>query len=336
MSSPTTVFLAEDGTRQTRDDWLGVELRHLAAVAAVAETGSFRGAAERLGYVQSSISQQIAQLERLVGLRLIERSRGASRVSLTEAGIRLLEHSEVILTRFKAAQADLVSLSQGTSSVVRVGVDQSVATKLLPRILPMFSGAWPRASLATTEAATDACLFARIEDASLDLAFVDLPLEEGPFASRPLLRDPYVLVVPRASRVARLGRPPTWREIAKLPLIGHRTARFLPRLEAQMRAQGVEPRFVYRSDINATIQAMVASTGGAAVLTRLIAEGSDERTEIIDLSTLVPPRIIALTWHSNRHLTAAVAGFRDVVIEACSRLGGGAALPERKDAPDIG
>src|SRR2546423_12030286 len=68
------------------DSWLGLELRHLIALKAIAEHGTFGRAAKHLGYTQSAISQQIATLERIVGQRLIERPGGPRPVSLTEAG----------------------------------------------------------------------------------------------------------------------------------------------------------------------------------------------------------------------------------------------------------
>src|SRR3954467_965538 len=95
------------------DRWLGVELRHLAALQAVAEEGSFGRAATRLGYTQSAVSQQIATLERLVGERLVERPGGPRPVSLTEAGTVLLRHADGIVARAPGAEAGLPSLRRG-------------------------------------------------------------------------------------------------------------------------------------------------------------------------------------------------------------------------------
>jgi len=67
-------------------DWLGIELRHLAALEAIAREGSFARAATSLGYTRSAVSSQVATLERIVGARLVDRSRGPNGVTLTDSG----------------------------------------------------------------------------------------------------------------------------------------------------------------------------------------------------------------------------------------------------------
>src|SRR3954453_7105224 len=125
------------------DSWLGVELRHLAALQAVAEEGSFGRAAIRLGYTQAAASQQIASLERLVGDRLVERPGGPRPVSITEAGTVLLRHADGIVARLRAAPADLAALPAGNAGCHDHGTSQKVDARVLPDVMLRFSFAHP-------------------------------------------------------------------------------------------------------------------------------------------------------------------------------------------------
>jgi molybdate transport repressor ModE-like protein len=115
--------------------WSGIELRHLAALDAVAREGSFRRAATRLGYVQSAISHQIAALENLTGKRLIERSRGTRPLALTEAGEILLAHADAVIARVRTAQADLAALDDDGAVLVSGGATTERLAQLGPPAL---------------------------------------------------------------------------------------------------------------------------------------------------------------------------------------------------------
>ena len=214
------------------DRWLGVELRHLAALQAVAEEGSFGRAAVRLGYTQSAVSQQIATLERLVGERLVERPGGPRPVSVTEAGAVLLRHADGIVARLRAAQADLAALQDGTAGSLRVGTYQSVGARVLPEVVRRFSASHPSVDVQLSES-EDGALLRQVEAGDLDITFIQLPMGEGPFEGIELLRDPHLLVVPAGSPLAS-GPPPSLREVAELPLIGYRTCSNGQLLEAQL------------------------------------------------------------------------------------------------------
>jgi molybdate transport repressor ModE-like protein len=287
------------------DQWLGIELRHLAALEAVAREGSFRRAAASLGYVQSAISQQIAALEKAVGQRLVERSRGGGPLRLTEAGELVLQHSDAILARLKAAQADVAALGEGQGQL-RVGITQSIGVRVLPEVMRRFARDWPDVKLRPTEAAADLALYEAVERGDVDLAFVELPVPEGPFDTTDLMADPYMLVVASDSPLAT--RPVTLNEVGAVPLIGHCECRGLARVEAQLRARGIEPEFAFRSDVNATIQALVGAGVGAAVLPALAVDPNDELTTMQELAG-IPPRVLAVARHRDRYHSAAARAF---------------------------
>ena len=272
------------------DRWLGIELRHFLALEAVAREGSFGKAAAALGYTQSAVSQQIAALERIVGQRLVERPGGPKPVSLTEAGRLLLTHADAIAARVAAAQADLEALGKGEAGSLRVGVFQSVGQRILPELMRRYLHGWPEVEVALTESADDEELLALVERGELDLTFADLPLVEGPFEWVELLRDPYVLVVAAGSPLTEREKTPTLREIAELDLISHKHCRTVKRLEPMF---GRPLEYVFRSDHNQTVQALVAAGVGSALVPRLTMDPEDDSTEMFELPKL-PARVIAL------------------------------------------
>ena len=303
------------------DRWYGVELRHFAALEAVAHEGSFGRAAERLGYTQSAISQQIAMLERIVGERLVERPGGPRRVSLTEAGKLLLRHAEAINARLQAAQADLAALAEGLTGTLRVGVYQSVGAHILPALLGRFIADWPGVDLHLVEVNSDSEpeIVRRIERGELDLAFWILPLPEGPLAGVELLSDPFVLVVPADSSIAER----TSAGLADLDdalLIGNQMCRTTVQAEEALRTSGLEPRIAFRSDDNGTVQNLVAAGLGVALVARLAVDEHDERIRVLELEPPIPPRRIAIAWHRDRHRSPAARAFVELAQKVCAEL----------------
>ena len=296
------------------DTWLGVEFRHLAALEAVASEGTFGRAAERLGYTQSAVSQQIATLERIVGERLLDRPGGPRAVSLTEAGRLLLRHAEAITARLEAARADMASLHAGDTGSLRVATYQSVGARVLPGVMRRFLAEWPGISLGLSEPTTDPELYAAIESGDIDLAFGGLPLPDGPFEASVLLSDPYVLVVP-ADHALAARRSATLADIGDLPLIGSSACTSTRSAESALARHGFEPQYGFRSDDNGTVQGLVASGFGVALVPLLAVSPGDERVRILRLEPVVPRREIAVVWHRDRHRSPASRAFVEIAHE---------------------
>ena len=299
------------------DSWLGIELRHLLALQAVADEGSFGRAARSLGYTQSAISQQIAALERIVDQQLIDRPGGPRPVTLTGAGTLLLTHARAITARLAAAQADLDAFGNGDSGPLRIGTYQSVGARILPTLLSAFRDEWPDVDIRLVESHDDHELLELVERGDVDVSFCVFPLEGGPFESVELMRDPYVLVAPADSPLSKREKIPTLREILDLPLISYRTCRTTQRVEERLRLAGREPEVVFRSDDNGTVQALVASGVGVALVPRLTVDLADESIAVIELGDRVPPRIIGVAWHADRQLTPAARMFIQAAEAVC-------------------
>lgn len=314
---------------RTVSSWHGVELRHLAALEAVAREKSFSAAADSLGYTQSAISSQVTALERIVEARLFVRIRGSRGVELTEEGRLLLEHASAITARIHAARADLHAVRNGRRAVIRVGTFHTVSQSVLPDVLRRVAHG-PESMRATLyEDASIERLVLMLEQGDLDVSFVLLPLAAPELETLPILEDPWHLLVRRdhplaAKSLLQIGT------LAGVPLIslerlpappGEPTAPRSTRLvEEAILAAGVVPDIALRLNDYRSVSVMVEAGMGCGLVPSL-ALGSDHPSLVSIPIDRLAPRIVGIAWHRERQKTNAIARFVEVArTTACRRV----------------
>jgi DNA-binding transcriptional LysR family regulator len=296
-------------------------MRHLLALLAVVETGTFSSAAEQLGYTQSAVSQQVATLERIVGTPLFERPGGPRPVRLTAAGEILLTHARAVLARVSSAATDLRALASGDQGELPVGTLPSVGTKILPRLLRTFRAEWPGIQIGLRESRDSAELLHAVETGDIDVTFIDIgPYQTGPLEVRPLLDDPMVFLAPAAAAEAG-QRAVSIADIAHLPMIGTRNPGCRQIIDDAFRLAPVPPTYVFRSDDTPTIQGLIGSGIAYAVLPMLTVDEHDPNVAVIPIQPAPPPRRLGIAWHPERRPPRALLPFIEAATEICRELG---------------
>lgn len=288
-----------------------IELRYLSALIAVGKDNSFSRAAERLGYTQSAVSQQIGRLERAIGHQLVERPGGPRPVSLTPAGAVLVRHAQAIVARLTSAAADLDALDAGSAGRLRIGCYQSVGVRILPRVLGEFVAGNPEVEIEIVENEDDGVLLGQVERGELDLSFVVAPLPEGPFDAEELLEDPYVVVVQSDSPIGAGKSTITVKELAGIPLVSYAQMREAHLIENRLGHPALRDQIVFRSNDNGTILGLAAEGVGAAVLPWLSVDPHREGIRVLQIAG-VSRRIIGIAWHRDRYQIPAAHAFIDL------------------------
>src|SRR5207244_10055387 len=175
-----------------------LDVRRLRVLHAVAGYGSVTAAAAALGYSAPAVSQQLAALEREVGMILTERAgRG---VSLTPAALILVAHTDALLARLDAAEADLAALRDQVAGRVALAAFPSAAASLVPAAWAALADSAPQVRLDLTEMEPEESLPAVLRgetDVAVAHEYDLLPRPLDPlFERRELLDDPVVLAIP--------------------------------------------------------------------------------------------------------------------------------------------
>jgi DNA-binding transcriptional LysR family regulator len=295
-----------------------LELRHLVALDAVAAEGTFARAAERLGYTQSAVSQQIAALERILGDKVFDRPGGPRPVVLTPLGAELLERGRELLARVDAMSLDLDLFRTGSVGKLSIGTFQSVSAMLLPRAVARMREMFPSLELQVMESDIEHVLEQALESGEVELSFLVGSLPPT-IEFVHLIDDPFVLLArpgqfaPGAVRI---------KDFAGEPMIGQHQNSCQLLNEAGLRASGLEPNYVFRTNDNGTVAAMVRAGMGVAVLPFLCVEPEDPRLAIHAIEPPIPDRSICLGWRANRTLSPAAERFIQLTAEASREFTG--------------
>lgn len=297
--------------------WL-FDPRHLLTLEAVVRLESFAVAAAELGYTQSAVSQQIAELERRAGMRVVNRRP----VSPTAAGRRLLATELAISSAMSRAAAELAALTEGTVGQVRLGAFISAASSIVPPALAQLRAEFPdiELTLREIEQSDTYPLLQRGEiDAALMFDYAHAPAEipEGLVAMH-LMDDPILAVLPGSHPLAKnediaLGELPadSWIHTA----VDSRDLAGISLPHAERKAPGIDfAGMDFRTALN-----LVAAGLGAALLPSLLVRDVPASVVALPLRESGLVRRVYLCRLATGGVPAALHRLEAVLREAAAR-----------------
>jgi DNA-binding transcriptional LysR family regulator len=246
-----------------------IGLREFEALVTVADLGSFRRAAEELGFTQSALSHQIANLERKLGHELFIRPGGRGAVRMTPAGEAACRRARRVLSESRAILADIEEAGRGERLRLRVGVTQTVAAEIMPPALRDFREVHPGVEVVLSEVDGDDFVVNALASDRLDLGFVHGAVDALRVETATVTQDRWVILTRRGGLIGESDRP-ALEVLDGMDLVAwSRRWRSQRELEALLAARGISPRIVYRTDDNLALQRLVAVGLGAALVGNL-------------------------------------------------------------------
>jgi len=295
-----------------------VSLRQLRYFAAVARTGHFGAAAEQCAVTQPALSMQIQELERELGLQLLERGRKG--VALTAGGREIADRATSVLADVRDLVDRARHLSGRFSGPFRLGAIPSIAPYLLPQLLPMIRARHPDLDLHLRETQTDR-LLEELVDGDLDLVLLALPVEHAGIETLSLLEDRFLLAVPASRAIAKNVRatPDLLREDRLLLLEEGHCLR--DQALAFCRLRQVENIDTFGASSLSTIVQMVSNDLGLTLLPELSLELESKRADIrlMRFTDPEPRRIIGLAWRETSPRKRDFMALGDLIVEAAAK-----------------
>ncbi|MBJ9978473.1 LysR family transcriptional regulator [Pseudomonas sp. S75] len=281
-----------------------MDLANLSAFIAIAETGSFSSAGERLHLTQPAVSKRIAGLEQQLDVRLFDRL--GREVTLTEAGRALLPRAYQIVNVLDDTRRALTNLTGEVSGRLTLATSHHIGLHRLPPVLRTFTRTFPGVALdiqfLDSEAAYDEVLHGRAEIAVITLA----PEPHHLIRAVPVWNDALDFVAAPEHPLARDGQV-NLADVARHPAVFPGGNTFTHHIVQRLfESQGLTPNIAMSTNYLETIKMMVAIGLAWSVLPRTML---DEQVASIALPGIGLSRQLGYILHTERTLSNAAKAF---------------------------
>jgi molybdate transport repressor ModE-like protein len=245
-----------------------LDVKRLRILREVAQRGSFSAAAEELYLSQSAVSQQIATLEREVGMKLLDRTREGPK--LTDAGRVLVSHAEAAIARLDEAERELAAIAGLEGGELRLASFPSASATVLTEAVSVFHRRHPKVRLSVADAEPDESL-PQLRGGEIDLALTfDYPTvprdSDRDIEHTLVLEESMHIALPKDHPLARRPMVPL-AELADTEwLCGSRPSSCGEVVVQACRDAGFEPHIGFESDDYHVMQGFIAAGLGVTLL----------------------------------------------------------------------
>jgi DNA-binding transcriptional LysR family regulator len=302
-----------------------LDVKRLRILREVANRGSFSGAADVLFLSQSAVSQQVATLEREVGMPLLERTSAGPK--LTDAGRSLVGHADAVICRLEEAERELAAIAGLEGGRLRMVSFPTASATLVTRAVSDFRGRFPKVELHLAEAEPEDSVPA-LKRGEFDLA---LTYDYASPSSEPerdvdrslLLEEDLLLVLPPGHRLAS-------RQAVKLEdlaeddwLTGVCRGSCRDHLIQLAQGAGFDPRISFESNDSQVLQGLVSAGVGVTLLPELALTGRHPELEVRPVAPKAPKRRVWATVLAEGSRAPATDAMIGVLSEVGERFRAG-------------
>ncbi|MBC1501256.1 LysR family transcriptional regulator [Listeria weihenstephanensis] len=290
-----------------------MELRQLKYFIEVARVEHMTQASENLHVAQSAVSRQITKLEEELGIKLFDRI--GRNMQLTAVGQDFLRQAKIGLQELQKAQAIVEEYTDPTVGEIRVGLPNSIATKVLPAVISAFREKYPQITYRFMEG-SNRDLKQMLVTGALDVTFLSpVPEEDDEIMPHRFFDEKLKLIVPSGHRLAG-KHSVSLADLADEKFILYPQDFDLYHLvEDTARMKGIELETIFQSRDFHTIQGLVGAGLGISILPEMILDGAIfKETRSIALMDQELRRSVGIITTKRRNMSPSETLFRDFLL----------------------